>query len=296
MRAYVALAGENEGVATGLQKQEIEEQKVEQKKHRDALGFGLKWVQSLSTCVRARRKNGGRSSKCAKRPLASWSPPGNFRKQPAFFFDSLFAAAIFEKSGSSSVRWSCAKNMARRAARQDVDPVLQGLAQLVGEPVEEPAEAPLPYRANKTIAFRKPAKTAYSHTPSSELLAGEHAIWMKNSEKRKNLREMQNQKRRQYVEDTKSEITGDKFMKGVRSDVTDRSVAKDLRYAMRMGQIPEWRQEVSNYRVSTPPALRMHDPPAKEAPKPEIVEEQVSVINISLCSPLILSLLVMRCF
>jgi hypothetical protein len=47
MRAYVALAGENEGVATGLQKQEIEEQKVEQKKHRDALGFGLKWVQSL---------------------------------------------------------------------------------------------------------------------------------------------------------------------------------------------------------------------------------------------------------
>ena len=35
MRAYVALAGENEGVATALQKQEIEEQKVEQKKHRD---------------------------------------------------------------------------------------------------------------------------------------------------------------------------------------------------------------------------------------------------------------------
>ena len=25
----------------------VEEQKVEQKKHRDALGFGLKWVQSL---------------------------------------------------------------------------------------------------------------------------------------------------------------------------------------------------------------------------------------------------------
>jgi hypothetical protein len=47
MRAYLALAGENEGVATALQKQEIEEQKVEQKKHRDALGFGLKWVQSL---------------------------------------------------------------------------------------------------------------------------------------------------------------------------------------------------------------------------------------------------------
>jgi hypothetical protein len=47
MRAYVALAGENEGVATALQKQEIEEQKVEQKKHRDALGFSLKWVQSL---------------------------------------------------------------------------------------------------------------------------------------------------------------------------------------------------------------------------------------------------------
>jgi hypothetical protein len=32
MRAYAALAGENEGVATALQKQEIEEQKVEQKK------------------------------------------------------------------------------------------------------------------------------------------------------------------------------------------------------------------------------------------------------------------------
>jgi hypothetical protein len=32
MRAYVALAGENEEVATALQKQEIEEQKVEQKK------------------------------------------------------------------------------------------------------------------------------------------------------------------------------------------------------------------------------------------------------------------------
>ena len=47
MRAYVALAGENEGVATALQKQEIEEQKVEQKKHRDALDFSLKWVQSL---------------------------------------------------------------------------------------------------------------------------------------------------------------------------------------------------------------------------------------------------------
>jgi hypothetical protein len=47
MRAYAALAGENEGVATALQKQEIEEQKVEQKKHRDALGFSLKWVQSL---------------------------------------------------------------------------------------------------------------------------------------------------------------------------------------------------------------------------------------------------------
>jgi hypothetical protein len=47
MRAYVALAGENEGVATALQKQEIEEQKVEQKKHRDALGFSLKWVQPL---------------------------------------------------------------------------------------------------------------------------------------------------------------------------------------------------------------------------------------------------------
>jgi hypothetical protein len=36
---HVALAGENEGVATALQKQETEEQKVEQKKHRDALGF-----------------------------------------------------------------------------------------------------------------------------------------------------------------------------------------------------------------------------------------------------------------
>jgi hypothetical protein len=33
MRAYVALAGENEEVATALQKQEIEEQKVEQKKN-----------------------------------------------------------------------------------------------------------------------------------------------------------------------------------------------------------------------------------------------------------------------
>ena len=30
-----------------MQKHEIEEQKVEQKKHRDALGFSLKWVQSL---------------------------------------------------------------------------------------------------------------------------------------------------------------------------------------------------------------------------------------------------------
>jgi hypothetical protein len=47
LRAYVALAGENEGVVTALQKQEIKEQKVEQKKHRDALGFRLKWVQSL---------------------------------------------------------------------------------------------------------------------------------------------------------------------------------------------------------------------------------------------------------
>jgi hypothetical protein len=47
MCAYVALAGENEGVATALQKQEIEEQKVEQKKHRDALDFSSKWVQSL---------------------------------------------------------------------------------------------------------------------------------------------------------------------------------------------------------------------------------------------------------
>jgi hypothetical protein len=42
MRAYVALAGENEEVATALQKQEIEEQNVEQKKHRDALDFSLK--------------------------------------------------------------------------------------------------------------------------------------------------------------------------------------------------------------------------------------------------------------
>ena len=47
MRAYVAIAGENEGVATALQNQEIEEQEVEQKKHRDALDFSLKWVQSL---------------------------------------------------------------------------------------------------------------------------------------------------------------------------------------------------------------------------------------------------------
>jgi hypothetical protein len=53
VRAYVALAGENEGVATALQKQEIEDQKVEQKKHRDALGFSLKWVQSLlDLCTR----------------------------------------------------------------------------------------------------------------------------------------------------------------------------------------------------------------------------------------------------
>ena len=47
MRAYVALAGENEGVDTALQKQEIEKQKVEQKKHRGAFDFSLKWVQSL---------------------------------------------------------------------------------------------------------------------------------------------------------------------------------------------------------------------------------------------------------
>jgi hypothetical protein len=53
MRAYVALAGENQGVVTALQNQEIEEQEVEQKKHRDALGFGLKWVQSLlQLCTR----------------------------------------------------------------------------------------------------------------------------------------------------------------------------------------------------------------------------------------------------
>ena len=32
MRAYVALAGENEGVDTALQKQEVEKQKVEQPK------------------------------------------------------------------------------------------------------------------------------------------------------------------------------------------------------------------------------------------------------------------------
>jgi hypothetical protein len=60
MRAYVTLAGENEGGATALQKQEIEEQKVEQKKHRDALDFSLKWVQSrlLHLCTRpdAQRK------------------------------------------------------------------------------------------------------------------------------------------------------------------------------------------------------------------------------------------------
>jgi hypothetical protein len=47
MRAYAALAGENEGVDTALQKQEIEKQKVEQKKHRDALDFSLKSAQSL---------------------------------------------------------------------------------------------------------------------------------------------------------------------------------------------------------------------------------------------------------
>jgi hypothetical protein len=59
MRAYVALAGENEGVDTALQKQEIEEQKVEQKKHRDALGFSLKWLGAVAappTCARVRRK------------------------------------------------------------------------------------------------------------------------------------------------------------------------------------------------------------------------------------------------
>jgi hypothetical protein len=41
------VAHENEGVGTALQKQEIQEQEVEQKKHRDALGFSSKWVQSL---------------------------------------------------------------------------------------------------------------------------------------------------------------------------------------------------------------------------------------------------------
>jgi hypothetical protein len=59
MRAYAALAGENEGVVTALQKQEIEEQKAEQKKHRDALKFGLKWVQSLLhlfTCPEEERR------------------------------------------------------------------------------------------------------------------------------------------------------------------------------------------------------------------------------------------------
>jgi hypothetical protein len=62
MRAYVALAGENEGGATALQKQqEVEEQKVEQKKHRDALDFGLKWVQSLlHLCTRPEEKGGPR--------------------------------------------------------------------------------------------------------------------------------------------------------------------------------------------------------------------------------------------
>jgi hypothetical protein len=76
MRAYVAIAGENEGVATALQKQEIEEQEVEQKKHRDALDLSSKWVQS-QLCARARRKKGGPSNKYAKRPLIGSSPPAN---------------------------------------------------------------------------------------------------------------------------------------------------------------------------------------------------------------------------
>jgi hypothetical protein len=161
--------------------------------------------------------------------------------------------------------------------KQDVDPVLQGLSRLVSETVPEPEAAPLPYRANKATAFRKPAKkTAYAHTPNAGLLADEHAMWMKDSEKRKQLRQTQNQKRRQYVQDTKTEITNDNFMTGVNSDVSDRLVAKDLRYAMKMGQIPEWRQEVSNYRVSTPAGLKMHDPPeAKPKIETPEVEQQV---------------------
>jgi hypothetical protein len=59
LRAYVALAGENEGVATGAwgpalqlaayrrQQAGDEELEVAQKQHRDALGFSSKWVQSL---------------------------------------------------------------------------------------------------------------------------------------------------------------------------------------------------------------------------------------------------------
>jgi hypothetical protein len=63
-----ALAGENEGVGTALQKQEIEKQKVEQKKHRDALDFSLKWVQSLlHLCTRPEEERP--SNKYAERPL-----------------------------------------------------------------------------------------------------------------------------------------------------------------------------------------------------------------------------------
>jgi hypothetical protein len=86
--AYVALVGENEGVTTALQKQEIEEQKVEQNKHRDALGFSSKWVQSLlhlCTRARARRKKGGPSNKYAKRPLIEPSPPANSGDSLRFF-------------------------------------------------------------------------------------------------------------------------------------------------------------------------------------------------------------------
>jgi hypothetical protein len=96
MRAYVAIAGENEGVATALQKQEIEEQEVEQKKHRDALDLSSKWVKS-QLCARARRKKGGPSNKYAKRPLIGSSPPANpgqSRRWPAFFRFRFFAAAI----------------------------------------------------------------------------------------------------------------------------------------------------------------------------------------------------------
>jgi hypothetical protein len=58
MRAYVALAGENEGVATALQKQEIEEQKAEQKKHRTWFWFEVGAVAAPPVHAPGGRKAG----------------------------------------------------------------------------------------------------------------------------------------------------------------------------------------------------------------------------------------------